>query len=257
VNGIKITGIFVRPVTLGISPAAQNRVFPDWILQDRLSQVHRNRSNLKRPTMLAYPSFSAASATSIPAIANSWLIGCSLVAIYFAPALVAFFRRQQNRWFILAPNFLFGWTIVGWIICLAWAARAPAGEPVVVVQTVPPVPPRPITLFRRRPKTHFTPPSSSTLQSIPFQTQEVFPERRPQSFKRVLFRLAVAAISLAIVVTASQWKDANPLRISHPNHRNNHVPQIRNIDPYVPSPSNAAPKRHYPSMPARSHEGYY
>jgi hypothetical protein len=207
--------------------------------------------------MLAYPLFSVASTPSFPASANSWLIVCSLAAIYFFPALVAFFRRQQNRWFILGLNFLFGWTIVGWIICLAWAARAPTGEPMVAVQTVPPVPPRPIKLFRRSPETHFASPSSSASQSIPFQKEEVFPARRPQSFKMVLFRLAVAAISLAVVVTASQWKGANPLTIAHPKHRNNHVPQIRNIDPDVPGPANTVPRRHYPSMPARSHEGYY
>jgi hypothetical protein len=210
--------------------------------------------------MLAFPSSAAASATSFAPIANSWFIGCSLAAIYFVPALVAFFRKQQNRWFILVLNFLFGWTIVGWIICLAWAARAPAGEPVVAVQPVPPVPSRPTTLFRRRPRILLTSPSSDASVTIPLQTEEISAERRrPQSFKIVLFRLAAAAISLGIVagVTASQWKDSNPLTVFHPKHRNNHVPQIRNIDPYVPAPSNAVPKRHYPSMPARSHEGYY
>src|SRR5258707_2463134 len=100
--------------------------------------------------MIAYFSLSAASTNSLPTISHSWIIGCSLTAIYFAPALVAFFRRQQNRWFILALNLLFGWTIVGWIICLAWAARAPSGEPVVVVGTVPQVPTESVRFFRRR-----------------------------------------------------------------------------------------------------------
>jgi hypothetical protein len=209
--------------------------------------------------MLAYPSFAAASATSFPSIANSWLIGCSLAALYFVPALVAFSRKQPNRRFILVLNFLFGWTIVGWIICLAWAARAPAGEPVVVAQTVPPVPSRPMTLFQGRPGSLLTPPGSNAPETFPFQTKEIFAQRPPQSFKMVLLRLAIAAISLAIVagVTASQWKDTNLWTGSHPKGRNNHVPQIRNIDPYVPSHSNAEPKRHYPPMPARSHEGYY
>lgn len=207
--------------------------------------------------MLAYFSLSAASANSLPTIANSWLIACSLTAIYFAPALVAFFRRQQNRWFILVLNFLFAWTIVGWIICLAWAARAPAGEPVVVVQTVPPVPPRPMSFFRRRSSILLPPPGPNVSESVPFQTEEVFPERRSPSFKIVLFRLAVAAISLAVVagVTASQWKDSNS--VSQPKSRMSHVPQIRNIDPYTPSSPSAAPKRRYPSKPAWSHEGYY
>ncbi|HET9373722.1 MAG TPA: superinfection immunity protein [Chthoniobacterales bacterium] len=209
--------------------------------------------------MLAYPSFATASATSFAAIANSWFIGCSLAAIYFVPALVAFFRKQQNRWFILVLNFLFGWTIVGWIICLARAARAPAGEPVVVLQTVPPVPSRPLTLFQGRPGPLLTPTGSNARETISFQTKEIFAQRPPQSFKMVLVRLTIAAISLAIVVgvTASQWKDTNPLTVSHPKRLDNHLPQIRNVDPYVPSPSNAVPKRHFPPMPALSHEGYY
>src|SRR6266404_4356733 len=132
--------------------------------------------------MLAYFSLSAASTNSLPTISHSWIIACSLTAIYFAPALVAFFRRQQNRWFILALNFLSGWTIVGWIICLAWAARAPSGEPVVVVRTVPQVPTE-VRFFRRR----FTNPLAlsgpDVAADIPYRADEVFPDRRPPSLK--------------------------------------------------------------------------
>lgn len=202
--------------------------------------------------MLAYFSLSVTSANSLPASDNSWLIAGSITAIYFAPALVAFFRRQQNRWFILALNFLFGWTIVGWIICLAWAARAPSGEPVLMVQTVPPVASGQGSFFRRgHPITGL-----NVAQNAPFHTEEVFPGR----LKMVLVRLAVAAISLAVVagVTASQWKDTGPSAGSQTRHRINHLPQIRNIDPYMPSPPSAAPsQRRYASPAARSHEGYY
>jgi hypothetical protein len=209
--------------------------------------------------MLAYSSLAAVSATSLPTIANSWLIACSLTAIYFAPALVAFFRRQQNRWLILVLNLLFGWTIVGWIICLAWAARAPAGEPIVVVQTVPQGPPGPMRFFRRRSSAFLSPPDSNLSESAPFQTEEIFPERRRPSFRMVLFRLTVAIISLAVVagVTASQWKESTPFDVSHPKHRIYHVPQIRNIDPYGPNLPSATPQRRYPASPTRSHEGYY
>jgi Superinfection immunity protein len=209
--------------------------------------------------MLAYSSLSAVSANSLPTIANSWLIPCSLTAIYFAPALVAFFRRQQNRWFILVLNLLFGWTIVGWIICLAWAARAPAGEPIAVVQTVAQGSPGPTRFFRRRSSALLSPPDPNVSESVPFQAEEVFPERRQPSFKMVLFRLTVAVISLAVVagVTASQWKRSTPFEVSHAKHRIYHVPQIRNIDPYRPSPPSATPQRRYPASPTRSHEGYY
>src|ERR1700746_582342 len=158
--------------------------------------------------MLAYSSLSAASTNSLPAIANSGLVVCSLTAVYFAPALVAFFRRQQNRWFILVLNFLFGWTIVGWVICLAWAARAPAREPVAVVQTAPPIPAKPMRFFRPRSSTFITPPGPKNSENVPFQAEEVFPERHSPSFRMVLFRIAVAVISFTVIagVTASQWK---------------------------------------------------
>jgi Superinfection immunity protein len=208
--------------------------------------------------MLAYFSLSVASANSLPAFDNSWLIAGSLPTIYFAPALVAFFRRQQNRWFILALNFLFGWTIVGWIICLAWAARAPSGEPVPIVQTVPQVSPGRRNLFPREPGNHFTPPGPNVSESAPFPAEGLFPGAR--SLKMVFFRLAVAAISLAVVagVTASQWKNTNPSAVSQPRHHINHVPLIRNIDPYAPSPPGAASsQRRYATPAVRSHEGYY
>jgi hypothetical protein len=204
--------------------------------------------------MLAYFSLAATSANSLPAFDNSWLIVGSLTAIYFAPALIAFFRRQQNRWLILAVNFLFGWTMVGWIICLAWAARAPSGEPVLMVQTVPPVAPGRGSFFRRGPSA--PPPGLNLSENAPISHEAVFPGR----LKMVVFRLAVAAISLAVVagVTASQWKDTNPSAGSQPRHRINHVPQIRNIDPYMPSPPSAAPsQRRYASPAVRSHQGYY
>lgn len=209
--------------------------------------------------MLAYFSLTAASTNSLPTIGHSWIIGCSLTAIYFAPALVAFFRRQQNRWFILALNFLFGWTIVGWIICLAWAARAPSGEPVVMVRTVPQVPTEPVSFFRRRSTNPLALSDPVVSEGIAFHADEVFPNRRPSSFKIILFRLVVAVISLAVVagVTASRWKASTPPTFSLPKHRIDRVPPIRNIDPDLPIPPRATPRRRYPSPAARSHEGYY
>jgi Superinfection immunity protein len=205
--------------------------------------------------MLAYFSLLVTSVNSLPAFENSWLIAGSLATIYFAPALIAFFRRQQNRWLILALNFLFGWTIVGWIICSAWAARAPSGGPVLVVQTVPAVAPGRRSLFRRGPST--PPPGLNASENVAISREEVFPGR----LKMILFRLAVAAISLGVIagVTASQRTDTNPPAASQPRHRINHIPQIQNIDPYMPSPppSAALPRRRYTPPAQRSHEGYY
>ena len=209
--------------------------------------------------MHAYPSLCGVSTNSFPTIDHSWLIPCLVAMTYFAPALVAFFRRQQNRWFILALNFLFGWTVVGWIICLAWAARAPSGEPMVIVQTVPQLPPASAGSFRPVPRPFFTPPARNLSEGIPFQPNEsrVFPGRRSSSIKLFLFRLTVAAIALAVVagVIVSQWKSSNlPLL---PKNRVHHAPQIRNIDPYRPISPSGTPQRRYPAPASRSHEGYY
>jgi Superinfection immunity protein len=255
VNGIKITVIQLIFTPPGYFNGLLNEIpsFPSALLK----VVYSDGSNLKRLIMLAYSLLCTASTNSLSAVDNSWLIACLFTAIYFAPALVAFFRHQQNRRFILALNFLFGWTVIGWIICLAWAARAPSGEPVVIVQTAPQPPPASAASFRSGPGTAFTALPPDVSEGIPFESG-AFPFRRPHSIKLAVFRLAVAVISLAVVVTASQRKPkSSSLSTSLPRDRIHHVPQIRNIDPYVPGSASATPQRRYPSPASRSHEGYY
>lgn len=43
------------------------------------------------------------------------------IVIYFIPSLIAFSRKHNNRVAILVCNFLFGWTFLGWGICLVWS----------------------------------------------------------------------------------------------------------------------------------------
>lgn len=53
-----------------------------------------------------------------------------LLFILFIPALVAFGRHHPARWLILAVNYFFGWTPIGWVIALLWALRmAPGARP--------------------------------------------------------------------------------------------------------------------------------
>ncbi|WP_460640091.1 superinfection immunity protein [Larkinella harenae] len=40
---------------------------------------------------------------------------------YFLPALNAWQRKHRNQNAILLSNILFGWTILGWLICLIWS----------------------------------------------------------------------------------------------------------------------------------------
>jgi hypothetical protein len=46
---------------------------------------------------------------------------------YFLPALIARERSHPNVEAIFAINLLLGWTLVGWVVALAWALpRAPS-----------------------------------------------------------------------------------------------------------------------------------
>ena len=50
------------------------------------------------------------------------IIGLLLVIlVYGLPAFIAFYRRHEFRWIILAINIFFGPTGLGWLIALIWA----------------------------------------------------------------------------------------------------------------------------------------
>lgn len=44
-----------------------------------------------------------------------------IVMLYFVPTFVAYKRAHSNYVAIVLSSFFFGWTIVGWIVCLIWA----------------------------------------------------------------------------------------------------------------------------------------
>jgi O-antigen/teichoic acid export membrane protein len=47
----------------------------------------------------------------------------SLIA-YFIPIMVALFRKHPNMAPILVVNIFLGWTLIGWVVALAWALTA-------------------------------------------------------------------------------------------------------------------------------------
>lgn len=49
-------------------------------------------------------------------------------AIYLLPAIVALNRAHPNGMPIFIVNLFFGWTLLGWVICLAWAFSAAGGK---------------------------------------------------------------------------------------------------------------------------------
>jgi Superinfection immunity protein len=57
-----------------------------------------------------------------------WIVGgflsCGLlwvVGLYFLPSIIACYRKHCNQGPIFILNLIFGWTILGWIIPLAWS----------------------------------------------------------------------------------------------------------------------------------------
>jgi hypothetical protein len=44
-----------------------------------------------------------------------------LITLYFVPTFVAKDRKHPNAAPIFILNLFFGWTLLGWVICLAWA----------------------------------------------------------------------------------------------------------------------------------------
>lgn len=47
-----------------------------------------------------------------------------LLLAYFVPAFVAFSRGVPNKGSVFVINLFLGWTVVGWIVALAMAARS-------------------------------------------------------------------------------------------------------------------------------------
>ncbi|MFD7431959.1 superinfection immunity protein [Streptomyces sp. NPDC059818] len=50
-----------------------------------------------------------------------------ILFVYFVPTIVAFTRGVPNKGSVLVVNLFLGWTLVGWVVSLAMAARS--GQP--------------------------------------------------------------------------------------------------------------------------------
>jgi hypothetical protein len=50
--------------------------------------------------------------------------------MYFLPSIVALIRSKRDTLAIFLLNFFLGWSVIGWIIALVWAAKHDA--PMVV-----------------------------------------------------------------------------------------------------------------------------
>jgi ABC-type transport system involved in cytochrome c biogenesis permease component len=44
-----------------------------------------------------------------------------LLVVYFIPTFIAAKRKHLNKMPIIVVNVFLGWTLIGWVIALAWA----------------------------------------------------------------------------------------------------------------------------------------
>ena len=49
------------------------------------------------------------------------LLALFALALYFMPTIVAANRGHRNTLAIGVANLFFGWTFIGWVLCLVWA----------------------------------------------------------------------------------------------------------------------------------------
>ena len=50
------------------------------------------------------------------------------IVFYFLPSILAGARKHKNTLLIFILNLLFGWTAIGWLVCLIWAFVDTNGE---------------------------------------------------------------------------------------------------------------------------------
>jgi hypothetical protein len=43
--------------------------------------------------------------------------------MYFLPSIIAFARNKRDTAAIVLLNFFLGWTLIGWVVALVWAAK--------------------------------------------------------------------------------------------------------------------------------------
>jgi hypothetical protein len=55
------------------------------------------------------------------------------IAMYFLPTIIAHHRRHVSSGAIFLVNFLLGWSIIGWVVCFAWACSGNTREQVVIL----------------------------------------------------------------------------------------------------------------------------
>lgn len=51
------------------------------------------------------------------------LVSVLFVGMYFLPTIVSAFSKNKNTVSVFFLNLLLGWTFIGWVVALVWAAK--------------------------------------------------------------------------------------------------------------------------------------
>ncbi len=54
----------------------------------------------------------------------AWTFLLALGFLYFVPTIIAYIRKVPNIGSVVVINLFLGWTLLGWIVALAMAARS-------------------------------------------------------------------------------------------------------------------------------------
>ncbi len=78
-----------------------------------------------------------AASNSPIALLGGLMILAFVFGMYLLPALIASHRKHRQIGPIWIVNIFLGWTMLGWIGCLAWALSTPSAPQVIYVERAP------------------------------------------------------------------------------------------------------------------------
>lgn len=60
---------------------------------------------------------------------SSTIFALAMLIIYFIPAINGYSKQHRSRALILVVNVFLGWTVLGWLVALAWSAGSARDDP--------------------------------------------------------------------------------------------------------------------------------
>lgn len=78
---------------------------------------------------LQFVAYAIGSGTNTIAAIFAGIFFINGAALYFYPAIIAARREHKNKTSIVLVNLFLGWTLLGWVVALAWAYQGNATEP--------------------------------------------------------------------------------------------------------------------------------